>query len=79
MYTLNLSEAIELLNVVSDFNFEATEKRPTITIYDNQNEGFVICVKASLVSEEYRIYLERVVKSRNLWMRDYEGFLMIKS
>jgi len=77
LYPVNLSEAIELLDVVSDFNFENSDKRPRFSIYDSQKEGFVLCVKANLVSEEYRDYLMKIVDSRKLGLRESEGYMMI--
>jgi hypothetical protein len=74
---MNLNEAIDLLDVASDFNFESSEKKPNISIYDNQNEGFVLFVKANLVNEKYRDYLKEIVESRRLGMRESEGYLII--
>ncbi len=74
---MNLNEAIELLRVVTDFKFNVSEKKPDFTIYDNQSEGYVLCVKADLVSEEYRKYIERIVESRKLRIRESEGYLRI--
>lgn len=74
---MNLAEAVELLDVVSKFSFEATEKIPDLHIYDNQKGGFVLCVEAELIREEYRKYIEETVKSRNLRVRETEGYLMI--
>jgi hypothetical protein len=74
---MNLNEAIDLLDVASNFNFEPLEEKPNISIYDNQNEGFVLYVKANLVNEEYRNYLKRIVESRKLGMRESEGYLII--
>jgi hypothetical protein len=74
---LNLNEAIELLEIVSDFDFKASEKKPNLSIHDNQSEGYVLYVKADLVSEEYRNYLEKIVESRNLRLSELEGYLRI--
>jgi hypothetical protein len=74
---LNLVEAVELLDAVSDFNFKETEKKPSFCIYDSQKEGFVLRVKADLVSEEYRDFLKGIVESRKLGMRESEGYLTI--
>ena len=75
---MNLDEAIDLLDDISDFNFEASEK-PNISVYDNQKDGFVLCVKANLVGEEYYEYLKRIIRLRNLRMRKSKGYLMIHS
>ena len=77
MYPVNLVEAVELLDAISDFNFKDSEKIPNISIYDKEKEGFVLCVKASLVDEEYRDFLKGIVESRKLGMRQSEGYLMI--
>jgi hypothetical protein len=74
---VNLKEAIELLDAVSDFRFGASEKQPTFTIYDNQKEGFVLLLKAALVNEKYRNYLKGIVKLRKLRIRESEGYLII--
>ena len=76
---MNLEEAINLLAVVSDFDFEALDKRLNFSIYDDQKGGFVLCIRAELVTEEYRRYLEGIVKSRNLLIGESEGYLMIRS
>jgi len=75
--TVNLEEAIDLLEVVSDFDFGGSEKTPTITIFDHQKDGVVLHVKEDLISDEFRRYLYGVVKSRNLLLRGSEGLLII--
>lgn len=60
MCPLSLIEATKLLNAVSDFHFESSEKTPKLSIYDKQKEGFVICMKTKLVNEEYHSYLEEI-------------------
>jgi hypothetical protein len=74
--TLNLLDAVKLLNVVSDFDFKASEKTPRFAIYDNQREGHTIWVEAGSVSEEYR-KLEEIVKSRKLRIRELKGYFVI--
>jgi len=74
---VNLDEAIDLLEVVSDFNFEASEKKPNFSVYDNQKEGFVLCVKANLVNEKFHDYLVGIAESRKLSTRELEGYLVI--
>ena len=76
---MNLTEAVELLDVVSDFDFKGSEEKPAFSIYDSQKEGYNLRIKASLVNEEYRGYLEEIVKSRNLGIREIEGYLIIYS
>ena len=75
---VNLLEAIDLLKVVSDLDFEDSKKIPTITIFYNPKDGFVLHVKENLVTDEYRRYLYGVVKSRNLLLSGSKGYLMIK-
>ena len=74
---LNLNEALELLDAVSRFDFGMSGKMPTLSIYDNQKEGFVLCVKASLVSEEFYTYISELAESRKLGIRESEGYLVI--
>ena len=74
---MNLNEAIDLLDAVSAFDFKDSMRIPKFSIYDNQNEGFVLCVKADLVNAKYRDYLKGIVGSRELGMRELEGYLMI--
>jgi hypothetical protein len=74
---LNFIEAIELLDSISDFNFKGFKKKPSFSIYDKQKDGFVLCVKANLVNEEYRNFLQGIVESRNLRMRELDGYLII--
>jgi hypothetical protein len=75
---VNLSEAVELLEVVSDFQFKASEEKPDFYIYDNQKEGYTLWVKSHLISEEYRNYLKEVVESRKLGIRESDGYLIIQ-
>jgi hypothetical protein len=74
---MNLSEAIKLLDAVSNFNFEGFKKKPAFCICDNQKDGYSISIKASLVNDEYRNYLEKIVKSCKLGIRKSEGCLII--
>lgn len=74
---MNLDEAIDLLDDISDFNFKASEKKPNISVYDNQKDGFVLCVKANLVDEKFRGYLAGIAESRKLGIRELEGYLII--
>ena len=77
MHYMNLVEAIDLLAAVSDFDFKNLREMPNFSIYDKQNDGFVLCVKANLVNEEYRNFLQKTVESRNLWMRELNGYLIV--
>jgi hypothetical protein len=74
---VNLIEAIALLEVVSDFHFKASEKKPDFCIYDNQKEGYILCVRAHLISEEHRSYIKEICESRNLRIRESEGYPLI--
>jgi len=74
---VNLREAIALLEVVSDFHFKDSEKIPEFSIYDNQKEGYILCVKADLISEEYRNHIKEIVESRKLRINELEGYLTI--
>ena len=76
---MNFNEAIELLEVVSDFHFKALEKKPDFCIYDNQNEGYSLCVKAHLINTEYRKFIKEIVESRKLGTHESEGYLIIHS
>jgi hypothetical protein len=75
--TVNFSEAIELLEAVSDFHFKSSEEPPDFCIYDNQNQGYSLRVKAKSVSEEYRYYLNDIVESRKLRIRESDGYIVI--
>jgi hypothetical protein len=77
LYPVNLIEAVELLNAVSDYDFGSSKDIPDFSIYDNQQDGFVLCVKASLVDEEYRDYLKGIVESNKLEIRESDGYLTI--
>ena len=74
---MNLVEAIDLLAAVSDFDFKNLRETPNFSIYDKQNDGFVLWVKANFVNGKYREYLEGIVESRKLGMRESEGYLII--
>jgi hypothetical protein len=75
---VNLVEAVELLEVVSDFQFKASEEKPDFYIYDNQKEGHALWVKSALISEAYRNYLKEIAESRKLEIRESEGYLIIQ-
>ncbi len=74
---MNLIRAIELLDTVSNFQFKDSEKRPTVSIFGTQAEGYSVCIKTNLVNEEYRTYIEEIAKSRTLRMKGSEGYLVI--
>ena len=74
---MDIFDSIELLRVVSDFEFSSSERVPNFSIVDGQKDGFILCVKAEFVSDVYRAYLSKVVDSRNLRMSESEGYLMI--
>ena len=74
---MNFNEAIELLEVVSGFSFKASEKKPDFCIYDNQKEGYSLCVKAHLINTEFRKYIKEIVESRKLGIHESEGYLKI--
>jgi hypothetical protein len=74
---LNLNDAINLLCVVSDFQFKNSEKKPDFCVYDNQNEGYNLRIKAEMVTAEYRSYLNEIVKSRKLGILESDGYLII--
>jgi hypothetical protein len=76
---VNLSEAIELLGAVSAFHFKASEEKPNFCIFDNQNEGYSLSVKAHLISSEYHCHLREVAKSHKLVIRESEGLFNIQS
>jgi hypothetical protein len=74
---LNLNEAIELLNTVSDFDFEDSKNSPKISIFCNKNNDCKVCIYASLVGAGYRNYLEGIVKLHRLNIRESDGYLVI--
>jgi O-phosphoseryl-tRNA(Cys) synthetase len=74
---VNFNEAIDLLEAVSDFQFEPSEEKPEFSVMDNQNQGYTLHVKAQLVNEKYRKYLVEIVESRKLRIRESEGYLII--
>jgi len=74
---VNFAEAIELLEAVSAFHFEPSEKEPDFCLYDNENQGYSLCVKADLINEKYRAYLSEIVEARKLRIRESDGRLII--
>jgi hypothetical protein len=74
---LNFIESIKLLEAVSDFPFKQSEKKPDFSIYDNQNQGYSLRVKAGLVNAEYLKFVKEIVESLKLRMIDSEGYLTI--
>jgi len=74
---LNFIEAIELLEVVTDFQFKPSEKKPDFCVYDNQNQGYTLCVKANMVNAEYLEHIKATAESRKLGLRESQGYLVI--
>jgi len=52
---------------------------PRICIYDDQNKGYSLILKADLVSKEYRKYLGKIAESQKLVIKESEGYLQIHS
>ena len=75
---LNICEAIELLDVVMNYHFNTSEGTPDFCIFDNQNEGYALSVKAYLISQEYRKHLRKVAESRNLLIHESEGVITLQ-
>lgn len=76
---MNLFEAVDLLKVVSCFDFEEAENVPHFSIHDGQSNGFSVCVKSEFVDEDFHDFLGEVVESRNLRLLDADGYLFIHS
>ena len=74
---MNMLEAIDLLKVTCDFECESLEEVPNFSIFDRQNDGFAICVKAESVDEDLHDYLVEVAESRSLRLHESEGYLVI--
>ena len=74
---MDLAEALALRDAISDFHFEASEDKPSITIYDNQKGGYDLLVKDQTVDEKYLNRLRKIVKSRYLLMRESDGCVVI--
>jgi hypothetical protein len=75
---MNLHEALALLEAVSDFNFEASEDKPSFTIFENHKGGYDLLVKASSADKTYESRLREIVKSHNLLIRESDGCLVVK-
>jgi len=74
---LNLNEAVALLETVSDFRFSPPEKKPDFGIFENLNEEYALLAKTRLITEDYRNYLKEIAKSRELEIRESEGYIVI--
>ena len=74
---MNFKEAIQLLEAFTDFPSKSGEKRPNFSIYDNQNQGYSLSVKAQLIGAEYLNYVKKIVESRKLGVRESKGYLII--
>jgi hypothetical protein len=74
---MNLDEAVELLRVVSAIPVKDSAKRPEIRILYNQGEGYTLHIEAHLVNDEHRSYLNGIVESRKLGIRESEGYIVI--
>jgi hypothetical protein len=75
---MDLHEALVLIEVVSDFDFAASEDKPSFTIYDNQKGGYDLLVKPQSADKTYSNRLHEIVKSRNLLIHESDGCLVIK-
>ena len=76
---MNFIEAIDLLKVVSSFDFEEAVRVKKFSIYDGQNDGFAVCVKAESVDEDFHDFLGEVVEFRGLRLSESNGYLLIHS
>jgi hypothetical protein len=76
---LNFVEAVECLRTVSAFQTECAGELPKLQVYNAENEGYVIWIKNSLISEEFRNFLMQVVETRRLGIKKTEGYLIIYS
>ncbi len=74
---MNFAEVMELLRTVSAFQVKASEESPKFRIYDNQNEGYVVYIKASSINTECLNFLKEIIETRKLGIRESEGFLII--
>jgi hypothetical protein len=74
---MDLAEALALLDAILVFHFEASEDKPSFTIYDNQKGGYDLLVKPQSDYEKYCNRLREIVKSRNLFMRESDDCLVI--
>jgi len=75
---LRLNEAIKLLGVLSDFQFEPSKEKPKFTICDNGIQGYTLCAKAKLITEAYHDYLEEIVGPHKLGIHKSQGYLIIQ-
>ena len=76
---MNFREALELLAVVSDFDFKSSDEKSDFCLYDDGKQGYTLRVKKSLINSAYRNYIQKIVESRKLWTRESEGYLVIYS
>ena len=75
---MNLNEALALIEVVSDYNFETSENKPSFTIFENHEGGYDLLVKPLSTDKTYRSRLQEIVNSRNLSIHESDGCLVIK-
>ncbi len=73
---VNLKEAVDLLDVISNFKFKVSET-PKFCIYDQGKEGHTLWIKADLISQEYRNFLEKIVESGKLGIRKSNEYIVI--
>jgi len=74
---VNFREALELLSIVSDFQFKSSDEKSDFCLFDNGTQGYALRVKTSLLNAEYHSYIEKIVESRKLGIRELEGYLEI--
>jgi hypothetical protein len=74
---MNLDKSIQMLRVFSAFSIEDSAKKPQISIFYNEGEGYTLRIKSHLVNAEYRDNLEKISEHLKLGIRELDGYLVI--
>jgi hypothetical protein len=75
--TMNLGKAIELLKILTACSPESKVKIPEIRIVFNHGERYTLHIKARSVRPEYRKYLDEIMESHKLGIRESKRYLII--
>jgi hypothetical protein len=76
---MNFVEAMELLRALSKFFRKNLRICPKLVFYDSEKEGYTIFVKEDSVKPDYLIYMKEIVETRQLRIKNQEGYLAISS
>ncbi len=78
---MNFLEILELHRAISSFYAGNLQECPRLGVFDFQDnlDGYVLCVKKTVVDSKFLSYLMRLANGRSLDLREFRGFLVLYS